>query len=266
VIDAPKTNRAVPPRAQVRGETVIAAMNTGDADVLVEGTVAALNAICKAATLDFAVSVGDCVIRRVYAGDMTRWRERDPSKEVSLRKLVRHPHMPMSAASLYRCIAIYEICSRMGVHTWAHVSSSHIRLVLPLAPDDQNRLLLLTESERWSVRRLDAEIAHLRRTHAATCSERGGRQRRTPLDEIARAVDRGTRLVAESLEKGDYALSVYERKRTAIALLAAAVHAFGALEQRLRDDLSGDDSQPNPQAIKRHETATVEAPSTTRHG
>jgi hypothetical protein len=67
----------------------------------------------------------------------------------------------MSAAALYRCTAIYEVSLRLGVQSWKHVSTSHIRLVLPLAPALQAELLQAAEEHAWPVRHLREEIETL---------------------------------------------------------------------------------------------------------
>ncbi len=137
-------------------------------DQLTDRMVSEINALCKTATLQFALSVGDLVIQRLYLGDMDRWRSRDPTKKMSLRKIARHP----SLAMLYGCIAIYELCERLDIKTWRHISTSHMRLALPLKHEEQARLLRLAESDRWSVRRLEEEVAAL--TRGCMPEQKGG--------------------------------------------------------------------------------------------
>ena len=136
-----------------------------------------LNCICRAATLDFALSIGELIIDSFYAGNLDLWRNRDKTKEVSLRKLAKHPDLPMGAAALYRSIAIYEISVRLRIRSRKHISTSHVRLVLPLAAQDQARLLNLAEDNRWPVRRLDAEVAKLSSKATRRAVNRGGRRR-----------------------------------------------------------------------------------------
>lgn len=130
----------------------------GAQDDPVETVVRKLNVICKAATLEFALAVGKLIVDGFFGGEIARCRSHNPKKNVSLRKLARHPDLPLSRSALYRSIAIYELCERLGLRNWRHVSTSHIRLVLPLPTDAQERLLQLAEVNRWTVRRLDDEI------------------------------------------------------------------------------------------------------------
>src|SRR5258708_6990288 len=79
------------------------------ADDRVDAVVLRLNAICRTATVDVAMAVGSLVIETFYSGDLTSWRTRGP-KHASLRKVAKHPQLLMSSGSLYRCVAIYEMC------------------------------------------------------------------------------------------------------------------------------------------------------------
>ena len=63
---------------------------------------------------------------------------------------------------LYGCLATYEVCERIGVRSWKHISTSHIRLVLPLAHEMQVKLLRSAEAQRWPVKHLEQEVETLR--------------------------------------------------------------------------------------------------------
>ena len=139
-----------------------------DLDARVNHTVLRLNALCKKATFDFTIAVGRIIVNDFYGGDTLALRSRGP-KAFSFRKLASHPDLPMSPASLYRSVAIYSLCERLGVLQWKHVSTSHLRLVLPLPPEEQARLLECTEAQAWSVQRLRQEIVSpTRNSDAAT--------------------------------------------------------------------------------------------------
>lgn len=133
---------------------------------VVDLVVKKLYQITRETTLDYAIRVGSLIIHYFYAGDMKTWRWRGP-KTTSFRVLASHPDLPMSASTLYRCVAIYELCERLGVvNKWNRVTVSHLRLVLRLSEPDQQRLLAAANSERWSVQRLQEETeAVLRGSH-----------------------------------------------------------------------------------------------------
>jgi hypothetical protein len=141
--------KAPPVRVNARGSEDI---------VNVDRMVRELNALCKSATLEFALAVGELVIRSLYAGDVDCFRSRARKHHAALRELATHPDLAMSASMLYGCIAIYELCERLDARSWQHVSTTHLRLVLPLQPDEQASLLREAEANRWPVRRLEEAV------------------------------------------------------------------------------------------------------------
>src|SRR5689334_19972962 len=91
----------------------------------------------------------------------------------------------MSPSALYRSVAIYELCERLGINETQHLSTSHIRLVLPLPENAQRRLLRTAELERWPVVRLRKEIEQVRdRAQAPTASP----AERQTVDSIASTI------------------------------------------------------------------------------
>ncbi|MGD0679019.1 MAG: hypothetical protein ABSC94_26745 [Polyangiaceae bacterium] len=158
----------------------------------VEGAVRELNAICRTATLEFALAVGEFVITRFYGNDLAQWRSRDPAKHASLRKLSRHPDLAMSPGALYRSVAMYELSDRICVRQCRFLSTSHLRVVLPLLPEQQERLLRESESFGWSVRRLEEEVEALVVRDPSARTTRGGRKRRSKLKEVVQSLERCT--------------------------------------------------------------------------
>src|SRR6266513_2543056 len=63
-------------------------------DDVIEAVVQGLNRLCRQATFEFTLAVGEMVIDKVYGGDLNLWRSRDPTKIISLRKLARHARLP----------------------------------------------------------------------------------------------------------------------------------------------------------------------------
>lgn len=106
--------------------------------------------------------VGRIVVEKFYGGDVGVMRDRG-QKDASLRKLAEHPELPMSAATLYRTVATYEVVNRLGgVATWKHLEPSHVRAVLPLPEKDQRRLLERADERAWTVRQLEEEARKAR--------------------------------------------------------------------------------------------------------
>ena len=195
---------------------------------LIDRAVAQLNRICKQATFDFAMAVGRTVIDIFHSGSLETWRARGP-KDVSLRKLAKHTDLPMSPAALYRSVAIYEMSQRLEIARWPHLSTSHMRLVLPLPSEDQARLLKLANANAWSVERLDREIA----TAASMGLRRkGGHRRQSPMEKTLKAlgacIDESDNLVGMQDTEISPEMALAARK-----LMARLREACRGLEDRL---------------------------------
>jgi len=167
-----KCGRAPAVRA-LDSETALSIIDTE----LVDRAILRINAICRQVTLDFAIAVGKVVVETLHSGNLQSWRA-GGAKGISFRMLARHPDLPMSPAALCRSVAIYELSHRLEVGRWKRISTSHIRLVLPLAHAEQARLLDLADAHSWSVSRLNEEIAAIPSTAVRS---KGGRRRGPPL-------------------------------------------------------------------------------------
>jgi hypothetical protein len=206
------------------------------ADTKVERVVRQLNTICKAATFDFAMAVGKLIVDSFYSGDLEAWRSRG-IKNVSFRRLAKHPDLPMSATALYRSTAIYEVWQRTGAAEWKHLSTSHVRLVLPLAPGQQARLLQRAEANAWPVQRLREEIGALPLSNSAS---RGGRKRRPrlrkALQKLQAFLDESKNLLNANAPVVDLSP---ESVRSLVQLLQSVQCACTELERQVSDRLGG---------------------------
>jgi hypothetical protein len=147
-----------------------------------------INAISRAATLEFALEIGRAVIETLYQGRLNEWRSRG-RKEIGLRQLATHPNLSISASTLYRSIAIYELCERVGrCGPLRHLGVSHLRAVLAAPEDKQTALIKRAEEEKWSVSRLESEV-----DKEQARASRGGRPR-SP--EYVKSIRRMNQLVA----------------------------------------------------------------------
>lgn len=153
---------------------------------VIDRAILRLNALCRQATMDFAIAVGKVVVDTLHSGSLESWRAAG-SKGPSFRALARHPDLPMSPAALCRSVAIFELSHRLEIARWTRISTSHIRLVLPLGHAEQARLLDLADSHSWSVRRLNEEVAKL---PAHEVSSKGGRTRESRLRRTMKVLER----------------------------------------------------------------------------
>jgi hypothetical protein len=152
----------------------------------IERTIAEIRHVTRVGTLELALDIGEIVFRRVYAGDMELLRRNGP-KDVSFSKLAAHPDLPISRASLWRAVSLYELSVRLPrVRESKHLGVSHMRAVLGLPAAVQEKLLTRAEKQRWKVAELEARASSTRRGP-------GGRPRKL---EMFRALDGLMRIAA----------------------------------------------------------------------
>jgi hypothetical protein len=148
------------------------------------------------AGLEAALRVGALIVHHFYGGNAEGWRERGP-KTVSFRQLAEHPGLPMSPGALYRCVAIFELCDRLGAPSrWRNLGASHFRVVLGLDAQTQERLLGMANSERWSVRALQAEVTKRKPAR----HNRGGRRPQSPVTKIVTTIRRCVEEYGQAIE------------------------------------------------------------------
>jgi len=140
----------------------------------VERAVAEIRHLSRLAAVELTLNIGEIVFHRIYEADSEALRMRGP-KDVSFRRLANHPELPVSAASLWRSVAIYEMSQRIpGVARLPHLGVSHLRAVIGIDPNEQRKLLQAASTNAWSVARLSQHVAEQRRG-------RGGRPRKPPI-------------------------------------------------------------------------------------
>ena len=85
--------------------------------------VAEINAFARAKALETALGVGRLIVDDIYGGDLEAWRDRG-RKDASFRKLASRGDCDLSASGLYRSVAVYELCERLGASRWKHLGAS----------------------------------------------------------------------------------------------------------------------------------------------
>jgi hypothetical protein len=147
--------------------------------------------------IELMLRVGELILERLYGGDAERWRSRS-RKDVSFRRLEKHPGLPFKAAMLSRAVSIYVLSQRRpDLLQLKNVSQTHLQEVLGLEPELQDRLLARVEDEKWSVRRLRDEVVE----NLPTTIRRAGRPRaQQPSKQLRhlRAIADGRLLVIDS--------------------------------------------------------------------
>lgn len=129
----------------------------------VDALVRRIRVFAGSAALELAHRIGRAIIDEFYDGDLEQWRRRG-TRDVSYRQLARHPNLPMSATSLYRSVAIYELSVRLHVQDrWRTLSAAHLRCVLGLPERMQVRLLETAATRGWDAVHLERETSNIRR-------------------------------------------------------------------------------------------------------
>jgi hypothetical protein len=210
------------------------AVPPGSPDEAIRRTVLRLNALSKSATLQFTLAVGELVVTHLYSGDIRRLRSRQRKDHLALRRVAADPDLAMSASALFRCVAIYEMCERIGARSWRHVSTTHLRAVLGLEPDAQEQLLREAEVNRWGVRELEKRVAVVADTRPPA-RNRGGRKRRTRLRTLIEAIHKKTVEFTDILALGEGSIPDLspETARAAVDALERMKDACNQMVQRL---------------------------------
>jgi hypothetical protein len=150
--------------------------------------------------LTLAVSIGKVVLERIYRGDVGRWRSRG-RKDTSFRKLARHAAVPFSAPTLSRSVGIYVVSlRRRDLLEIPHVGPSHVRELLGLSSDMQDRLIDKAADQKWSVRRLRQEVGCLALPSPPTPGEKRASR---ALARRLRRLKRDTRAVLRAVGQVD---------------------------------------------------------------
>ncbi len=223
-------------------------------DDAVGQTVLRLNALCKTTTMQFTLAIGKLVLDHLYAGDISRLRSRSRKEHTALRRVAADPALAMSPSALYRSVAVFDVCERMGVRAWRHVSTSHIRLVLALPASNQEQLLREAEANRWPVRTLEQQIAAIAESHPPP-ARRGGRKRRTHLRRMIASLQNQHDRVTELLNLGDEALA--ESSPESVRAAAQELQRVGEVCANMTERLARCPRQSGIQVARRSESVVL---------
>jgi hypothetical protein len=168
-------------------------------DEVVDIVVAQIKRLTRTAGLEFALRVGAVIVHHFYDGDAAAWRARGP-RATSFRRLAQRPDLPLSSAALCRCVAMFELCNRLNAPSrWDHLGASHLRLVLGLPPDEQEKILSIANAQRWTVKVLEQHV--LRRKGHSRSS--GGRRPSAPVIKGLTALTRSLENYEEVLIRSE---------------------------------------------------------------
>jgi hypothetical protein len=151
---------------QLDGQAALTKFDVSDGSSTVRATIdeiaRRINEVARGAALDFAYAVGEVVIKELYRGDVALWG-REGTRSPSYQRLASRSDLVLSPSALCRAVGVYALCERHGGRdSWPHLSVSHLQEVLALEPPQQERLLGIANSERWTVSRLRSESSKQR--------------------------------------------------------------------------------------------------------
>jgi hypothetical protein len=130
-----------------------------------------LKEICRTATLDLCYRIGELVIREIYDNQLDLWGKQG-TRRLSYRVLASRGDLPLSPSALCKSVAAYALSERLGGRArWRHLGASHVQEVLSLEASEQDRILRVAESERWTVARIRSEVSAVKPTRRIHQSE-----------------------------------------------------------------------------------------------
>jgi hypothetical protein len=139
----------------------ISALTGADEAPDIDAIVRALRELYCMTGLRLALSIGKLILDRIYGGNIALWHSRG-RKDLSFRKLAKHPALPFGPSTLSRAVGIYEISlRRLDLLELPNITPSHVRELLKLPSEQQDRLIDQTSRDEWSVRRLRDEVERL---------------------------------------------------------------------------------------------------------
>lgn len=155
---------------------------------LVEGAVRRINRAFDAHSLHAMTDVGRFVLDTFFAGDMERFRHRG-RRHRSFDALADHRHLLPSRVALWRAVSVCDQLRHLPPELADGLPFTHHTLLLAVHDPAQKLALARTAiAERWSRRRLEAEVRALT---DETKRSRGGRPRLLP---VVRTLNRMERL------------------------------------------------------------------------
>jgi len=207
-----------------------------------DSVVAALNEVCRNATLDLAFRVGELIVCRLFRHDPGLWDRGRGVRDSSYRALAARGDLILGPAGLCRAVSVYVLITRLGGRArWAYLSASDVQEVLPLPEPEQRLLLETAEAGRWSVARLRSEI----------------QRRRSPRDRHAsRALVRSLRKLGGRLAKHTEALAAARPTELDAEQTIELEHALEEVSRQLaelRAELRAH-SQPPPRQVSKSDS------------
>lgn len=158
---------------------------TVDQDVI-DAAYRTLRQIERDATVRAAIAMGKAIVDAFYGGDLALWRSRG-HKDASFRALAarfEQDGRSMSATSLFRAVAIFEIEQDHRVSEHDVLTVTHLRALIGHDDELTKKLIRHTLRNQWTADELLREAAEL------APKRKNGRPRQAMFARTLRALDR----------------------------------------------------------------------------
>jgi hypothetical protein len=186
-----------------------------------------VNALTPASNLAEVLRIGELVYKGGFGGNPRAARSRG-KKALSFRSIASHPELQLSAASLWRAVAAFQLAQHLPeLAQFRHLGIGHVSVVLGLPADIQIRLLLQAEQERWT-------RASLRQAAARLRPEDNRRRRGTPPSslQLLRSLASSLKAPLPTVESEEMTLS---QKQEAQELLGHIELQLSQLRSQVQD-------------------------------
>jgi hypothetical protein len=143
-------------------------------EVEVARVVEELRHVTSSSNLEHALKTGQVILQRIFEGRVDLVRN-ERTTCAAFRLLVAHRGLPrglQSGKALWLTVQMAELAERHGdeldLMSMRHIGPSHVRAVLGLPAEDELRLLLSAEADKWTVVAIEAQASRCRQPGAAT--------------------------------------------------------------------------------------------------
>jgi hypothetical protein len=171
-------------------------------DLQVARVVEDLHRVASTSNLEHALESGRVIVHHIFEDNLELVRAEGATRP-AFRLLVAHRNLPRglrSEKALWLTVQMVELAERHGeeleLSSMRHIGPSHIRTVLGLPPEDELRLLLLAEADKWTVVAIETQ-ANLRRPPSARAR---GRPRATVEQKIQGRLHRALARIGRDIE------------------------------------------------------------------